>query len=265
MKTARFRSLIDKTWDIITVIESDYAIAYMTPSSQRVLGYGPAELEGKPFTDLVHPEDLDTLTRHLTHLRTAASDTSIEVRMRHADGRWRTVEWNAADLLDDPSVNGYVLNGGDVTEARQVAEDLVAARDTALVASRTKSEFVSTMSHEIRTPMNGVIGLTELMLQTRPDRRSARTGFWRQGLCGEPAHHHQRHLGFLQDRGRQARDRGVDHRSAERGRRRRAHPGWAGTARGSNCWSTCTPTSLHAPAATRRGSGRSYSTSVPTP
>ncbi len=70
-------------------------------------------------------------------------------------------------------MNGYVLNGGDVTEARQAAEDLVAARDAALVASRTKSQFVSTMSHEIRTPMNGVIGLTELLLQTESERASS--------------------------------------------------------------------------------------------
>ena len=63
---------------------------------------------------------------------------------------YRMVAWNAADLLDDPSVNGYVLNGGDVTEARQAAEDLVAARDAALVAS--KDEVGVRLDHEPRDP-----------------------------------------------------------------------------------------------------------------
>ena len=67
-----------------------------------------------------------------------------------------------------------IVMARDIATLKHTQNDLVAAREQALSALRAKSEFLSIMSHEIRTPMNAVLGMAEVLSETRLDRDQLR-------------------------------------------------------------------------------------------
>src|ERR1700685_1536390 len=91
-------------------------------------------------------------------------------RRKRRDGTMVDVEAFAVPLRAAGTYTGAVLIYQDITERKQVEDALLLAKELAEAASRAKSEFLANMSHEIRTPMNGIIGLTELVLDTKLDK-----------------------------------------------------------------------------------------------
>jgi PAS domain S-box-containing protein len=116
-QAAQFRSLVNNSSDLITVLAPDGTITYQSPSVERMLGRRAADLVGTALGDLVHPDDRRDVGISLTRLAEAPGATAnFGCRLQHEDASWRHVESVCTNLADDPRVHGLVLNIRDVTE-----------------------------------------------------------------------------------------------------------------------------------------------------
>jgi signal transduction histidine kinase/CheY-like chemotaxis protein len=96
--------------------------------------------------------------------------TSIEYsqfRNKKKDGSYCWMESAGNFTFDkDGVISGLTLNTRDISERKQIEEQLIIAKKLAEELAGAKDLFLSNMSHEIRTPLNGIIGFTNLLLQS---------------------------------------------------------------------------------------------------
>jgi len=122
---ARFRSLVQRAFDVVMVASADGVVRYTSGSVERVLGYGDRQLLGLPLASLVHPDDRELLPRFLGEVRAAPGRTaSIEWRVHHHDGSWLEAETVATNLLHLPEVGGIVLNTRNLSERKALEREL---------------------------------------------------------------------------------------------------------------------------------------------
>lgn len=121
---ARFRSLIQRSSDVISITGDDLIARYHSPAIENLLGVSPEDATGKSFTDFVHPEDVALVrSLHQEVMEEPDATPALECRFRHSDGSLRDVEITATNALDVPNVAGLVFNTRDITERKEAERE----------------------------------------------------------------------------------------------------------------------------------------------
>jgi PAS domain S-box-containing protein len=117
----RFRSLIEYTSDIITIVDESGLVRYGSPSVEPILGYAPEELLGRRAVELIHPDDRSRVFEaHLAALRDPlTAQRGVEFRFRHKNGTWRVLEALGSALQYRSAGPQAVLTLRDVTDRRR--------------------------------------------------------------------------------------------------------------------------------------------------
>lgn len=160
-------ALMDNSAVSIFLATGDRKIYYANKRGLDMFGYTKDEIVGHGFIQLHVSEDsFLAFGKEYTKLKEDGV-VNIEYPLLKKDGSiiWCSVNGTPLDPSDLNS--GIIWSLLDITERKQMELGIIKAKEEAEAATKAKSEFLANMSHEIRTPMNAIMGLTQVVLDTK--------------------------------------------------------------------------------------------------
>ena len=167
---AKMRAVVNSVQDVIIAIDEHGTMTDVNSAVVKVFGYKVEELAGKNVKMLMGDDHRHTHDGYL--------DAYIKTGEEHIIGKRRELFAVRKDgshfpielSVNDARVDDEILFTGiirDITHRRENEKNIAEAHRAAVESANLKSEFLANMSHEIRTPMNGVIGMTEMLLDSK--------------------------------------------------------------------------------------------------
>ncbi|MDR2478380.1 MAG: response regulator [Treponema sp.] len=178
----RILSVVEGSPNITLFISADGDIEYMNPAISYVTGLTREELLQDGLERAFSPGDFQRLgTEYLAAALNNNRVVNFEAGVFAKDGGLRRFSFSAFAVGLHEGKTGVGLLGRDITDLKQIQQDLTAAKEQAERAlvrevqyNKAKSDFLSRVSHELRTPISAIAGMTGIARKTGGEREQSR-------------------------------------------------------------------------------------------
>lgn len=163
------------TSDMLGVMDAKGYFQDINHAWFTVLGRMPSEVNGRPFLDFVHPDDIEASKRVYADLKVGKPVNKFENRFRHKDGSYRWLSWNTI-----PEKGVLVFNARDITLDKQNAATLQTREDEA----RLREQFVGVLGHDLRNPIAAIDATLSLLAMDAQSDNTREVIGWGQEAVG---------------------------------------------------------------------------------
>jgi PAS domain S-box-containing protein len=159
----KFRKLVENSSDVTLIVTKDFKNKYVSYATVNVLGYSVDERVGQNPLEIIHPDDLELVKQTLDSLKKIGDKKTIQFRAKHKLGHWIWIEATITNLIDDPVINGYVVNYHDITPTLEAYQKLQESEERYRILAEESGDVLyklnySTMKYEYISPV--IVNLT---------------------------------------------------------------------------------------------------------
>ena len=160
---ARYRDLFDFAPAAYLIFDADGLVMDINVTGLDLLQITRQRILNKPLWLYVRPNHRDRLARHIKTVIDRGTEKVCVLQFERKDGSQLWGRLHSAPHHGDSNALQVRTALIDITERKELENELITAREEAVQATQAQRAFLSNMSHEIRTPLTSVIGFAEAL------------------------------------------------------------------------------------------------------
>lgn len=156
----KFKILVENAFDIIIVLSADFKILFVSPAIKKILGYEIEEVLGANSNAFIEFRDRVAIKNVLKNpgITYAIND----LKLIHKNGQIIHSEVNAVNFINEPLINGIIVNCHDISERVRTEQQLINT-------NYELDSFVYKVSHDLKAPLRSMLGLINLSQKENTD------------------------------------------------------------------------------------------------